>query len=112
MRDSMTQLVELKPTEYEPKRKRRRVWKYEFYKRLTIDKLRQICAEKSMLEDPEIYESNEGIVYHYPNKPTLIIHEGRIHTTEDRSIDLGQPLTDVKPGRRFLCYSLFYHIGK
>lgn len=85
-------LVELTPTECDKRGNRYRPWKYDrISPKLTVEKLREICNEKSMMKTPRIGKNPDGsIAYQYPEKPSLIIKDGRIHTTEDELKEYGQ----------------------
>lgn len=86
----MSTLVKLKPIEYDTPGNRIRVWKYEFYHPLSVKKLKDICKSKNMLEQPNIFQSSNGLVYHYPKKPMLVIKDGEIYTTKESLIEFGK----------------------
>lgn len=77
----MIKLIELEPVENDSKNRLTRVWEYEFINELRLEKLKDICKEKKMLKKPEIFKDSNGISYQYPNKPRIIVKDGKLFTT-------------------------------
>ena len=77
----MSELVPVTPVEYHE----RRIIRYFGYKLdvFVAERLTSVVKKFNIKQSPRIWEDSGMIFYQYPEKPLLIIREGKFFTTEE-----------------------------
>jgi hypothetical protein len=77
----LTSLVEVTPTEYS----KRKIVRYFGYKIGIFDAkhLQEIIDEVNVAKAPKIWQEDDMVFYQYPDKPLIIVKEGKMYTTEE-----------------------------
>jgi len=77
----MCALKAVTPIEYSE----RKIKRYYGYKIANLDaeKLQEVMNGVNVAQPPRIWQEGDMVCYQYPNKPLIIVKDGRLFTTEE-----------------------------